>query len=78
MITQAQSTRRIRSDPDIMGGKPCIVGTRVTVETIVRRFAEGYTVPEILADYPNIAQDDIIAAMDFAAERSATPADALG
>jgi uncharacterized protein (DUF433 family) len=43
----------IETDPAIMVGKPCIAGTRITVETIVRRFAEGYSMAELLADYPH-------------------------
>jgi uncharacterized protein (DUF433 family) len=44
--------RRITTDPGVMVGKPCVAGTCITVETIVRRMAEGYTVEEVLADYP--------------------------
>ena len=56
-----------------MGGKPCIAGTRVTVETIVRRFAEGSTMAEFLADYPNITEPDVQAAMAYAVDVVAQP-----
>ena len=47
---------RISHDPRVMGGKPCIAGTRITVEIILRRFAERYTINEVLADYPTIQE----------------------
>jgi uncharacterized protein (DUF433 family) len=58
----------IVSDPAVMLGKPCIAGTRITVELIVRRFAEGYRMEEILADHPHLIEDGVRAALAFAAE----------
>ena len=43
---------RITLDPNVMGGKPCIRGLRITVGTVVGLVAAGRTVPEILAAYP--------------------------
>ena len=57
----------ISADPAVMVGKPCITGTRITVELIVRRFAEGYTMADILADYPHLTEAGVRAAMDYAA-----------
>ena len=57
----------ISIDPSIMLGKPCIAGTRVTVEIILRRFAEGYTMPQILDDYPHLTAEGVRAALDYAA-----------
>jgi uncharacterized protein (DUF433 family) len=64
---------RIVSKPDVMVGKPCVAGTRVTVEVILRRMAEGYTIEDVLADYPVLTAEDIRAALDFAADASARP-----
>ena len=50
---------RITLDPDVMGGKPCIRGLRITVGTIVGLVASGRTIPEILAAYPYLEADDI-------------------
>ncbi len=61
---------RISFDPRIMGGKPCIRGTRVTVGTIVGLIASGSSTEEILRDYPYIQADDIQAALSYAALRS--------
>lgn len=61
---------RITFDPLVMGGKPCIRGTRVTVGTIVGLMASGSTTGEILRDYPYLEVDDIQAALSYAAWRS--------
>lgn len=58
----------IRIDPAVMVGKPCIAGTRITVELIVLRFAEGYTQAEILEDYPHLTADGVRAALEYAAQ----------
>jgi uncharacterized protein (DUF433 family) len=61
---------RITSDPNVMGGKPCIRGMRVTVGTIVGLLAAGATAEEILAGYPYLELADISAALSYAARRS--------
>jgi uncharacterized protein (DUF433 family) len=60
----------ITQHPDIMGGKACIRGMRVTVGMIVGQIAAGYSVPEIIADYPYLAPDDIRQALRYAAWRA--------
>ena len=55
----------IISDPSIMVGKPCVRGTRVTVEAIMRRIAEGLTAHQIRTDYPHVPDAAIQAAIDF-------------
>ncbi len=59
---------RIEMNPDIMGGKPVIHGTRVPVETILRKLGAGMTTDAILADHPRLTPDDIRAAQAFAAD----------
>lgn len=61
---------RITFDPLVMGGKPCIRGTRVTVGTIVGLMASGSSTEEILRDYPYLEADDIQASLSYAAWRS--------
>lgn len=61
---------RITMDPARMGGKPCIRDTRVTVGTIVGLIAEAYATEEILDAYPYLEQEDIRAALRYAAWRS--------
>ena len=62
--------KRITIDPQIMGGKPCIRGMRVTVGTLVGLIACGKTIAEILADYPYLERDDVMEALSYAAWRS--------
>lgn len=61
---------RITHDPQVMGGKPCIRGMRVTVGTTVGLIASGATTEEILADYPYLETADIPAALSYAAWRA--------
>ena len=61
---------RITFDPDVMGGKPCIRGLRVTVGTIVGLIAAGHTREEILALYPYMEMEDMAQALAYAAWRS--------
>lgn len=58
---------RISSDPGICGGRPCIKGTRVRVSDIVDMLAQGATSAEIVEDFPYISEDDIAAALAYAA-----------
>ena len=59
---------RIEMNPEIMGGKPVIRGTRVPVETILRKLGAGVAPNDILADHPRLTADDIQAAQAFAAD----------
>lgn len=61
---------RITFDPKVMGGKPCIRGMRVTVGTIVGLVASGYSFQEILEAYPYLEEEDIRAALAYAAWRA--------
>lgn len=57
----------IESNPDIMLGKPVIKGTRITVELLLRKLADGYDSKEILEMYPHLKPEDISAAILYAA-----------
>lgn len=59
---------RIESDPGVMLGKPVIRGTRVTVELILRKIAEGVGEAELLDAYPHLQREDIRAALSYAAD----------
>lgn len=58
---------RIAADQAIMAGVPCIRGTRIPVATVVGMVAEGMTPAEILADFPQLVEDDLRQALWFAA-----------
>ncbi|RLI84433.1 MAG: hypothetical protein DRO98_08570 [Archaeoglobales archaeon] len=59
---------RIIVDPRIMVGKPIIKGTRIPVDAIIRRLAEGLSIDEILEEYPMLTREDIKAALRYAAD----------
>jgi uncharacterized protein (DUF433 family) len=61
---------RITQDPQIMGGKACIRGMRVTVGMIVGQIGAGHSVDELLADYPYLEREDILQALRYAAWRA--------
>ena len=59
---------RIASDPDVMLGKPCIRGTRISVELILEKLGGGMSEAELLEAYPHLERDDLLAALRFAAD----------
>ena len=69
---------RITRDAAIMGGKPVIRGTRITVEHILRKLGEGLTVEQVLAEHPSLTLEDIHAAERFAADYLANEEIAFG
>jgi uncharacterized protein (DUF433 family) len=58
---------RITVDPARMGGLPTLRGTRVTVGMVLGQLAAGRTVDEVVADYPYLERDDVLAALEYAA-----------
>jgi uncharacterized protein (DUF433 family) len=60
---------RITFNPEVMGGKPCIRGMRVTVGTIVGLVASGKTVDQVFADYPYLENEDILESLAYAASK---------
>ncbi len=61
---------RITINPEVMGGKPCIRGMRVTVGTITGLIASGVSFSEILELYPYLEEEDIKAALTYATWRT--------
>lgn len=75
--------QRISVDPNVCFGKPCIRGTRIWVSLILDFLADGMSIQEILAEYPQLTEDDIRAAIAYGAEMSREryveiPAEAAG
>lgn len=58
---------RITVDPNRMRGLPCIRDTRVTVSAVLGQLAAAGSVDEVLADYPYLERDDVLAALEYAA-----------
>jgi uncharacterized protein (DUF433 family) len=65
--TERMSESRIVADHRIMGGVPCIRGTRIPVASVIGLFAQGHSIDEVLADYPQLSAADVRAALEFAA-----------
>jgi uncharacterized protein (DUF433 family) len=59
----------ITIEPDKRSGKPCIRGTRMTVTDVLEYLAGGMTHQELLADFPDLTEEDIRACLAFAADR---------
>jgi uncharacterized protein (DUF433 family) len=63
---------RVEIDPEVMLGKPVIRGTRITVEIILEKLAAGSPVEEILAEYPRLTREDVLAAVAYARQAIGT------
>lgn len=61
---------RITLNPEVMGGKPCIRGLRVTVGTVVGLLASGRSIDDVLKAYPYLETEDIYEALAYAAWRA--------
>lgn len=59
----------ITTNPEVRGGKPCVVGTRMTATDILEYLASGMSEAQILADFPSLKPEHIRAVLAFAAER---------
>ncbi len=57
---------RISIDPKVCHGRACVRGTRIPVHQIVHMLANGDTIEELLADYPSLEREDILACLDYA------------
>jgi uncharacterized protein (DUF433 family) len=58
----------IEVNPAVLVGKPIIKGTRISVELILDRMADGWTMEDVLTSYPHISREDVLAALSFASE----------
>ncbi|MGH3788749.1 MAG: DUF433 domain-containing protein [Pseudonocardiaceae bacterium] len=58
---------RIVSDPAICHGQPTVRGLRYPVENLLELLSSGMTIEEVLADYPDLERDDLLAALEFGA-----------
>jgi uncharacterized protein (DUF433 family) len=67
-MKQEDLMKRINLDPNICGGQPCIRGTRIYIAIILDGLAEGLTPEQIIDHYPQLAIEDIWAALAYAAE----------
>jgi uncharacterized protein (DUF433 family) len=63
---------RITMTPGVMGGKPCIKGTRIPVDIIVDYMASGESIAAVIEGYPDLSEEDVRAALAFAADHIRT------
>lgn len=63
---------RITIDPQICHGKPCVRGLRYPVETLLELLSSGMMIDDVLADYPDLERDDLLACLAFAARLART------
>ena len=61
---------RITQNPDVMGGKACVRGMRVTVGMIVGQIGAGRSIDDVLADFPYLEREDVLQALRYAAWRA--------
>ncbi len=61
---------RITQQPEVMGGRACIRGMRVTVGMVVGQIGAGHSIDEVLTDYPYLEREDILQALRYAAWRA--------
>ncbi len=66
-LIDAMALDRITVDPNKMRGLPCIRDTRVTVSAVLGQLAAGAGIDEVLADYPYLEREDILAALEYGA-----------
>ena len=72
---------RITIDPNVHHGQACISGTRISVSQIVRMLANGDSIEHLLEEYPSLTREDILAALEYAAnlaEEQVTPLAEVG
>ncbi len=67
-MTHHISEAHITSDPDILAGKSVIAGTRISVQLILEKMRDGWTIADLLDDYPRLTREQVEAALDYAAE----------
>lgn len=65
--SEALLIQRITLDPDVCHGRPCLRGLRYPVESVLGWLSAGMTTEDILADYPDLERDDVLAALVYAA-----------
>jgi uncharacterized protein (DUF433 family) len=67
------TTPMIIRDTALLGGKPVIAGTRISVQLILEKLRDGWTLADLLSDYPHLTREQIVAALAYAAEAMGTP-----
>ena len=56
---------QITTDPQALGGKPIIAGTRISVQLLLEKMRDGWTISDLLDDYPHLTREQIVAALAY-------------
>jgi uncharacterized protein (DUF433 family) len=64
----------ITADPGVLGGKPVVAGTRISVQLVLEKLRDGWTIVDLLDDYLQLTREQIVAALGYAAEVLGTSA----
>ena len=67
-MARTSPTPGIVIDPDVLGGKPTIAGTRIGVDVILEKISDGESIEDIVRDYPHLAREQVVAALTYAAQ----------
>jgi uncharacterized protein (DUF433 family) len=67
-MTREQLLARIAIDPKVCFGKPCIRGHRIWVSLILDLLASGVTIQQVVKEYPQLSEDDVLACIAYGAE----------
>jgi uncharacterized protein (DUF433 family) len=65
---------RVTSKPDVLGGKPCIAGSRISVQIVLEWLAGGGNIQQIVTNYPFLTEEDVRQAILFAAQHMSASA----
>ena len=67
-MSMHSTSAQITTDPQVLGGKPVVAGTRISVQLILEKMRDGWTITDLLDDYPHLTREQIVAALAYAAE----------
>ncbi len=62
------TSAKIIADPNILVGKPIIAGTRISVQLVLEKIRDGWTIEDLLDDYPHLTREQIVTALAYAAD----------
>ncbi len=68
LMQQSDWTEYIDSNPDVLLGKPIVKGTRISVDFILGLFSQGWSVEQVLSNYPNLSKQSIQAVFSYASD----------
>ena len=63
----------ITTDPGVLAGKPVITGTRISVQLVLEKLRDGWTIDDLLDDYPQLTHEQIGAALDYSVRSRSLP-----